>query len=266
MPSSQYRAHHISARYSRPGARNRDYENYYNHQSRPSKESYSHRDQRQYENRGYIPDRRPPRDNRPPSFRPDTYGTYIWPLKTQGVFYDTMDPTTCGCTCCPHPHIVSSSQKDRAHDQYTSATQSQSRKRDSGRREELTGRSSSPPSRSHPRSRSRSHSPPQPQSQSNSHNERASPRDTGEFIIDVVDSSNGTLRHQHGTKYPLALSTTASVASVLSFLAPKKRRAKVIVHWKDGDTEILDDLVSMKEVRRSAKYLQVKDKKRVHWA
>jgi hypothetical protein len=62
------------------------------------------------------------------------------------------------------------------------------------------------------------------------------------------------------------LSTTASVASVLSFLAPDQRRAKVVVHWKDGDRETLNNKVPMEEIRRCAEYLQVKDKKRVHWA
>ncbi|KAK7419203.1 hypothetical protein QQZ08_010972 [Neonectria magnoliae] len=166
---------------------------------------------------------------------PSTYGTYIWPLDTRGE-YATMDPTRCRCTCCPHPSSVSPSPKERP----APPRRDPSYGYDSTRRAETPRRS--------PR-----HS-----------EDRRYPRDG--FVMDVVDRSHGSsLRHQYGDRYPVTLSSTASVASVLAFLAPDERRAKVVVHWDDGEREPLDDKVPLDEVRRFGKYLEVKERKRVHW-
>ncbi|KAH7153339.1 hypothetical protein EDB81DRAFT_592402, partial [Dactylonectria macrodidyma] len=90
-------------------------------------------------------------------------------------------------------------------------------------------------------------------------------RTLDKFVIDVVDNSRGSLRCKHGNRYPIVLSSTSSIASILSFLAPDRRRTKVVVHWNDGDREPLDDRVPLEEVRRCAKHLEVKESKQVHW-
>ncbi|KPM45570.1 hypothetical protein AK830_g967 [Neonectria ditissima] len=170
---------------------------------------------------------------------PSTYGTYIWPLETRGQ-YATMDPTRCRCTCCPHPSSVSRSPKERPAPPRRDPSPPPLRY-DSPRPAETPRRSAK-----------------------RSSEDRRQPRD--EFVVDVVDRWHGsTLRHQYGDRYPVTLSSTASVASVLEFLAPDERRTKVIVHWNDGDREPLDDKVPMDEIRRFGKYLEVKERKRVHW-
>ncbi|KAK7413938.1 hypothetical protein QQX98_007207 [Neonectria punicea] len=166
---------------------------------------------------------------------PSTYGTYIWPLETRGE-YATMDPTRCQCTCCPHPSSVSPSPKERP----------------------------APPRRDPPYGYDSTRRAETPRRSSRHSEDRRYPRDG--FVMDVVDRSHGSsLRRQYGDRYPVTLSSTASVASVLAFLAPDERRAKVLVHWNDGEREPLDDKVPLDEVRRFAKYLEVKERKRVHW-
>ena len=58
------------------------------------------------------------------------------------------------------------------------------------------------------------------------------------------------------------------MSSIVSFLVPNKRRAKVMVHWSDGEVELLDEQVPIKELVKYGRYLEVrkKQKKRVHWA
>ncbi|KAF4970671.1 hypothetical protein FSARC_2302 [Fusarium sarcochroum] len=88
----------------------------------------------------------------------------------------------------------------------------------------------------------------------------------GRYVIDVVDKSKGSLQHEHGHSYPISLNPRASCDRVVSFLAPDKRHAKVVVHWDNGKTEKLDNQIPMEELIRHAEYLEVKEVKRVHWA
>ncbi|CAM1510536.1 Fc.00g008710.m01.CDS01 [Cosmosporella sp. VM-42] len=84
--------------------------------------------------------------------------------------------------------------------------------------------------------------------------------------MDVVDNTDSSLARQYGRKYPITLSETASINSVVSFLAPDKRRVKVVVRWKDGEVEPLDDQVPIKELKKYGKYIEVKEKKKVRFA
>ncbi|KAH7133097.1 hypothetical protein B0J13DRAFT_93225 [Dactylonectria estremocensis] len=170
---------------------------------------------------------------------PCTYGTYILPLETPGD-YKTTDPTECRCTCCPHPSSVSRSHHE--HHRHQAPPQPPY---DSTRRAEQP-RWSEQPRRS---------------------GERTQEKRTADhkFVIDVVDNSRGPLRCEHGSRYPIVLSSTSSIASILSFLAPDRRRTKVVVHWNDGEQERLNDKVPIDEVRHFAKHLEVKESKWVHW-
>ncbi|KAF7558459.1 hypothetical protein G7046_g5703 [Stylonectria norvegica] len=87
----------------------------------------------------------------------------------------------------------------------------------------------------------------------------------GRTVIDVVDRSSSSLQREYGSRYPISLANTASIRSIVSFLAPNKHRAKVIVHWDDGYKEPLDDEVPLAELKKYGKYLEVKENKRVHW-
>ncbi|KAF4972916.1 hypothetical protein FZEAL_9474 [Fusarium zealandicum] len=178
-----------------------------------------------------------------PTYGTSTFGTYILPLEAQGK-YRTMDPTKCRCKCCPHPSSISHSQDERRYPEtpYLKPA-SKTNTRVSA---PFNQRSSS--SNSLPRS-SRSRRNPQ-----------------GRYVIDVQDKSDSSLRHEYGPSYPISLDPCASSASIAAFLVPDKRRAKVVVHWDDGKTETLDDGIPMKELIRYAEYLEVKEKKTVHWA
>lgn len=85
-------------------------------------------------------------------------------------------------------------------------------------------------------------------------------------VIDVVDRTSGPLSLRHGGKYPVSLAPHATVDDIISMLAPDRRRHKVVVKWRDGDYEDLDEMVPMKEIRRYAKRLDVKERKHVRWA
>ncbi|KAF4462314.1 hypothetical protein FALBO_10877 [Fusarium albosuccineum] len=171
-----------------------------------------------------------------PRFTPSTYGTWILPLQSQQGQYQTMDPTKCRCNCCPHPSSISPD-----HDGRRSPAASDMSHSYSSNQRSTHHRSSAPKSARDPRH------PPE------------------RYVINVVDRSNGPLRHEYGRRYPISISPDSTCAAIASFLAPDKRRAKVIVHWKDGQTESLDNEVPMKEVMRDADHLEVKDRKRVHW-
>ncbi|KAM5343150.1 hypothetical protein ACJ41O_014116 [Fusarium nematophilum] len=180
---------------------------------------------------------------------PSTYGTYIWPLEAaQGQHYRTMDPTRCRCNCCPHPSSISQQQgyhdKRRCPDA-TNGWPRSSTARPAPSSAHRSGNSSSSSSAAKPSSSRRSSS--------------------GRHTIDVVDKSDGSLRREYGRFYPISLGQDSSSASIASFLAPDKRRAKVIVHWDDGQTEQLSDAIPMRELIRYAEHLEVKEKKRVHW-
>lgn len=169
---------------------------------------------------------------------PGTYGTYIWPLD-ESRRYVTDDPLKCGCNCCPHPTYTSRSQEEPRFSDYNSNRGSSY---DTGRR--------------------KSYTPNPSRTQDTRH--QADDR----FQMQVVDDTQSSNRRKYGRNYPIALSNTVSVGSILSFLAPDKRRAKVVVHWSDGEVEPLGEQVPIKELRKYGKYLEVRvrPKKRVHWA
>jgi hypothetical protein len=171
-----------------------------------------------------------------------TYGTCIYPLD-ESRRYVTDDPTTCRCNCCPHPKSICKSHAEPPHstDPYYP-----------GRPHDAVPRK---PSSSHPSSSSR--------------HGRSRSSKSDSFVIDVVDGTDSALSRKYGRDYPITLSTSASsVSSILAFLAPDKRRAKVVVHWTDGEVETLGEQVPLKELRRYGRYLEVtrEKKKRVHWA
>ncbi|EEU44090.1 uncharacterized protein NECHADRAFT_74136 [Fusarium vanettenii 77-13-4] len=87
----------------------------------------------------------------------------------------------------------------------------------------------------------------------------------GRYLVDVVDKSTGSLNREYGRFYPISLNQHSTSSSVEAFLVPDGRRAKVIVHWGNGQTERLGSGIPMQELLRHADYLEVKDKKQVHW-
>lgn len=187
-----------------------------------------------------------------------TYGTYIWPLD-ESRRYVTDDPTTCRCNCCPHPKSVCKSSHQESPPQTTDPYYSTSRPSSSYDPAPRKTSSSSHPSSSHSRHGSGHHS--------RSSKQRSSKDDS--FVINVVDHTDSSLSRKYGRDFPITLSTSASsVSSILSFLAPDKRRAKIVVHWTDGEVETLGDQVPLKELKKYGRYLEVRKekKKRVHWA
>ncbi|POR35270.1 Uncharacterized protein TPAR_04550 [Tolypocladium paradoxum] len=85
-------------------------------------------------------------------------------------------------------------------------------------------------------------------------------------VIDVVDRTGGPLSLRHGAQFPVSLSPHATADDIISMLAPDRRRHKVVVKWRDGDYEDLDEMIQIDEIRRYAKRLDVKERKRVRWA
>lgn len=89
--------------------------------------------------------------------------------------------------------------------------------------------------------------------------------------IDVVDrTQDGWLRRRHGPCFSVSLSSRSSTQKLLDFIVgaeteTRRRACKVVVRWKDGAREPLDDLVPLEEVAQDARQIEVKDDKRVHW-
>ncbi|PNY23825.1 Uncharacterized protein TCAP_06232 [Tolypocladium capitatum] len=84
-------------------------------------------------------------------------------------------------------------------------------------------------------------------------------------VIDVVDRTGGPLSLRHGGKFPVSLSPHATVDDIISMLAPDRRRHKILVKWRDGNYEDLDEMIQVDEIRRYATGLEVKERKRVRW-
>lgn len=200
---------------------------------------------------------RVPRGYEAPRTPRSTYGTYILPLAAQGQ-YRTMDPTKCRCNCCPHPTSVS-----RGHDERRNS-------------EEPNPRSSVRPlsnghGRSRPRYQSSIKNDNSSSSSSSSSNSlpnfsRKRRNSQGRYLVDVIDKSSGSLRRAYGSFYPISLHQHSTSASVKAFLVPDGRLAKVIVHWDNKHTEPLRSEIPVEDLLRYADYLEVKDKKQVHWA
>ncbi|KND87715.1 hypothetical protein TOPH_07669 [Tolypocladium ophioglossoides CBS 100239] len=84
-------------------------------------------------------------------------------------------------------------------------------------------------------------------------------------VIDVVDRTGGPLSLRHGGQFPVSLSKHATVDDIISMLAPDRRRHKVVVKWRDGEYEDLDEMIQVDEIRRYATRLDVRERKRVRW-
>lgn len=166
-----------------------------------------------------------------------TYGTYVWPLDDSRR-YVTDDPLKCRCNCCPHPTYTTKKQDERRNPDYNS---SRGEPYDTGRRKSYTPSS---------RTQDRRH------------------QADDQFLLQVVDFTQSSNRRKYGHSYPITLSKTASINSIVTFLAPDKRRARVVVHWSDGEVEPLGEQVPINELRKYGNYLEVREKpkKRVHWA
>ncbi|RFU81996.1 hypothetical protein TARUN_178 [Trichoderma arundinaceum] len=82
------------------------------------------------------------------------------------------------------------------------------------------------------------------------------------FTIPVVDCSTGRNRTRNGETYTVRIAPEAIADDIISLLAPDRRRKKVIVRWKDGYSEKLDELITMDELRRKGKHLVVEDRDR----
>ncbi|KAL2684648.1 hypothetical protein Neosp_005727 [[Neocosmospora] mangrovei] len=195
-----------------------------------------------------------------------TYGTYILPLEAQGQ-YRTMDPTKCGCNCCPHPTSVSGGHEHRRREAANS--RSSARASSNGHQRSSSSRYHSSDNRNNYNNHNDdddyddSHSRTSTNSLPNFSRKRRNSQ--GRFLVDVVDKSTGSLNREYGRFYPISLNQHSTSSSVEAFLVPDGRRAKVIVHWGNGQTERLGSGIPMQELLRHADYLEVKDKKQVHW-
>lgn len=89
---------------------------------------------------------------------------------------------------------------------------------------------------------------------------RPAPPPPAQFTIPVVDCSTGRNRSRNGETYTITIAPEAILDDIISLLAPDRRRKKVIVRWKDGSSEKLDDLITLGEVKRNAKHLVVEDR------
>ncbi|RSL47869.1 hypothetical protein CEP54_013186 [Fusarium duplospermum] len=193
-----------------------------------------------------------------------TYGTYILPLEAQGQ-YRTLDPTKCGCNCCPHPTSVSGGHENR----YQETPNSRSSVRPSSNGHQRSSSSRYRSSDNH-NNLNHNHDYHDSNSRSSTNNppnfSRKRRNSQGRYLVDVVDKSSGPLSREYGRFYPVSLYQHSTSASVEAFLVPDRRRAKVLVHWINGQTERLRSGIPMQELLRHADYLEVKDKKQVHWA
>ncbi|KFH48452.1 hypothetical protein ACRE_006220 [Hapsidospora chrysogenum ATCC 11550] len=82
----------------------------------------------------------------------------------------------------------------------------------------------------------------------------------------VENHTDGSLRRRYGSRFPLAITKDTTTNSILSFLAPDPLRYKVVVYWNDNTKETLEEWISTTELRQHASHLEVKKKKRVHFA
>jgi hypothetical protein len=82
----------------------------------------------------------------------------------------------------------------------------------------------------------------------------------------VENNTDGSLRRRYGSRFPLGIANDTTTKSLLSFLAPDPRRYKVVVYWNDNTKETLEEWISTTELRQHASHLEVKKKKRVHFA
>ncbi|RTE72477.1 hypothetical protein BHE90_013120 [Fusarium euwallaceae] len=218
-----------------------------------------------------FPEPRRAEENRAPHVREaprtprSTYGTYILPLEVQGQ-YRTMDPTTCGCNCCPHPTSISGGHEHR----YQETSNSRSKVRPSSNGQQRSSSSRHRSSDNHNNHHNHNHDYHGNYSSSSNNNppnfSRKRQNSQGRYLVDVVDKSSGTLSREYGRFYPISLNQHSTTSSVEAFLVPDRRRAKVLVHWINGQTERLGSGIPMQELLRHADYLEVKDKKQVHWA
>lgn len=159
-----------------------------------------------------------------------TYGTYVWETRSS-----KKDPSDCSCSCCPHS--------------YTGARRAGASRRNSSY--EVYPQSSTYYSYDPESSRPKTRGEKKPQSPTH---------------ILVENKTDGSLRRQHGSWFPLRITRDMTTRSILSFLAPDRHRCKVVVHWDDGTQETLEDWISTSELRRYASHLEVKKKKQVRFA
>jgi hypothetical protein len=85
------------------------------------------------------------------------------------------------------------------------------------------------------------------------------------FTIPVIDCSSGQNWVRNGESYDIAISPDAIVDDIISLLVPDRhdrRNKRVIVRWRDGTLEKLDNSIPVDELKRKGKRLVVEDKVR----
>lgn len=216
----------------------------------------------------------------------DTYGTYIYEIsRDDHRYYHARDPTRCNCRCCPHPRM-------RADSAFSAGGPEDWPRRGSGLRfgghypsgSSSYARTSHRPgydtdySRDHHRnahSHETSHIEasntafrPKYQSRTSSRPaKKALHHVDRDIVINVVDrTARQHLRAQYGRHFPLAISPhTMNARDICLFLAPDQRRERVVVRWRGGELEPLDDLVPIHDLGLEGTRLEVRTRKHVRW-
>ena len=79
------------------------------------------------------------------------------------------------------------------------------------------------------------------------------------------DHTDGPLRREKGEVFPLVIPADVSLRDLLRTLAPRGSGSEVIVVWGNGDQEVLEKDMSLRDVRRHAVRLEIRKKRHVHW-
>ena len=215
---------------------------------------------------------------------PDTHGTYIYDIHPQDRrSYHAQDPTRCNCRCCPHPRLRSDgassatrpdssprhnslayAARHHTSEGYSKFSRHCADGRDYYRNSHGPGKDDTYMSANGRESdyRPSAYSPAYKPKKTRRHDEHH------RIIVDVVDRTlSQDLRAQYGRCFPLAISLrTTTVQDVSRFLAPDSRREHVVVRWKNGEVEPLDNLVPLSDLQSQETRLEVRTRKRVHWS
>lgn len=199
----------------------------------------------------------------------DTYGTYIYEMSPGDErHYRTTDPTRCKCRCCPHPRSRQDSGFSAKRSQEWTQIDAQGHT------------SNYPPYPSDyqrnyhrnarmPRDRQNAQDPccMRPASRVPRPAKTRPHADVRDIIVGVADRTmERHLRARYGRLFPLAISPRNTTArDICLFLAPDQRRERVLVRWRDGELEPLDDLVPIEDLREEGTRLEVRTRKNVHW-
>ncbi|KAH8179066.1 hypothetical protein LIA77_00585 [Sarocladium implicatum] len=215
----------------------------------------------------------------------DTHGTYIYDIHPEDLrLYYTQDPTRCECRCCPHPrrrcsntnpaaasdtshHSDPASYNGRRHTKRAYRPSSRHYAEDSDYH-----RSSHRFGKNHAYTmddgRESDHSSSAQSHSYEARRRRRHPVDLHHVIVDVVDrTSSQALSARYGRRFPLSIfPDTTTARDVSLFLAPNSRCERVVVRWRDGEVEPLDDLVPLIDLEALGARLEVRTRKRVHWS